>query len=72
LPSPTLARLGWTAERASELAALGRPELEPARVAVVHRGGVELLTAQGSLRGRVPGRLRHAAADPADLPAVGD
>jgi ribosome biogenesis GTPase len=67
-----LERLGFDAERAADLAALGRPDLEPARVAAVHRGGVDLLGAAGPLRGRVPGRLRHAAADPAELPAVGD
>jgi ribosome biogenesis GTPase len=67
-----LERLGFDAERATDLAALGRPDLEPARVAAVHRGGIDLLGAGGPLRGRVPGRLRHAAVDPADLPAVGD
>jgi len=68
----TMALLGFDAERAADLAALGRPDLEPARVGAVHRGGVDLLAASGPLRGRVPGRLRHAAATPADLPAVGD
>ena len=67
-----LSRLGFDAGRSAELAALERPELEPARVAAVHRGGVDLLAAGGPLRGRVPGRLRHAAATEADLPAVGD
>jgi ribosome biogenesis GTPase len=67
-----MARLGFDAERAADLTALERPDLEPARVAAVHRGGVDLLAAGGPLRGRVPGRLRHAAAAPADLPAVGD
>ncbi len=67
-----LSRLGFDAGRAADLAALGRPDLEPARVAAVHRGGLDLLAAGGPLRGRVPGRLRHAAATEADLPAVGD
>jgi ribosome biogenesis GTPase / thiamine phosphate phosphatase len=67
-----MARLGFDAERAADLAALERPDLEPARVVAVHRAGVDLLAAGGPLRGRVPGRLRHAAAAAADLPAVGD
>jgi ribosome biogenesis GTPase len=72
LPSPVLARLGWNPERATQFAALARPDLEPARVAAVHRAGLDLLADSGPLRGRVPGRLRHTAVDPADLPAVGD
>jgi ribosome biogenesis GTPase / thiamine phosphate phosphatase len=43
-----------------------------ARVAAVHRGGLELITDAGLRAGFVTGRLRHAATGPADLPAVGD
>jgi ribosome biogenesis GTPase / thiamine phosphate phosphatase len=43
-----------------------------ARVAAVHRGGLELITETGPRAGFVTGRLRHAAAGPLDLPAVGD
>jgi ribosome biogenesis GTPase len=43
-----------------------------ARVAAVHRGGLELITDAGPRAGFVTGRLRHAAAGPAGLPAVGD
>jgi ribosome biogenesis GTPase / thiamine phosphate phosphatase len=42
-----------------------------ARVAAVHRGGLELITDAGPRAGFVTGRLRHGAAS-ADLPAVGD
>ena len=42
-----------------------------ARVAAVHRGGLELITDAGPRAGFATGRLRHAAAA-ADLPAVGD
>ncbi len=42
-----------------------------ARVAAVHRGGLELITETGPRAGFVTGRLRHGAAS-ADLPAVGD
>jgi ribosome biogenesis GTPase len=43
-----------------------------ARVAAVHRGGLELITPAGPRAGFVTGRLRHTAAGPLDLPAVGD
>jgi ribosome biogenesis GTPase / thiamine phosphate phosphatase len=42
-----------------------------ARVAAVHRAGLELITDAGPRAGFVTGRLRHAAAA-VDLPAVGD
>ena len=64
--------LGWTPERAVQLAALDRPGLVGARVASAHRGRLDLLGPDGPIAGRVPGRLRHAAVTPADLPAVGD
>jgi ribosome biogenesis GTPase / thiamine phosphate phosphatase len=67
-----LAALGWTRDRDAQLAALDRPGLVPARVAGASRGLLDLLTANGPLAGRATGRLRHAAAAPADLPAVGD
>jgi ribosome biogenesis GTPase len=70
--SPDLTTLGWTAERSDELAALGRPELAPARVAGASHGLLDLLGAGGPLAGHVAGRLRHEAATAADLPAVGD
>ena len=43
-----------------------------ARVAAVHRGGLELITESGTQAGFVTGRLRHEARSPVDLPAVGD
>jgi ribosome biogenesis GTPase len=43
-----------------------------ARVAAVHRGGLELITPDGPRAGFVTGRLRHAASSAFDLPAVGD
>jgi ribosome biogenesis GTPase / thiamine phosphate phosphatase len=43
-----------------------------ARVAAVHRGGLELITDAGPRAGFITGRLRHAAAAAVDLPAVGD
>jgi ribosome biogenesis GTPase len=68
--------LGWTPALAQELARLRleteRPDLIAARVAVEHRGTYDLLTPAGPVTGRVTGRLRHAAVDARDLPAVGD
>ena len=64
--------LGWTEERAVQLAALERPELVGARVAAAHRSRLDLIGPQGDLAGRLAGRLRHAAQAAADLPVVGD
>jgi ribosome biogenesis GTPase / thiamine phosphate phosphatase len=68
----TLAALGWTPRLDAALAALGRPELTPARVAAVHRGRLELLGPGAPLSGAPSGRMIHSAATAADLPAVGD
>jgi ribosome biogenesis GTPase len=64
--------LGWTPRLEAAFAALGRPELIAARVAAVHRGRLELLSAAGALAGAASGRMAHAAVSAADLPAVGD
>ena len=85
-PGGALAALGWTPRLDAAFAALGRSELIAARVAAVHRGRLELLAArlgakppagdelarQGELTGAPSGRMTHAAATAADLPAVGD
>jgi ribosome biogenesis GTPase len=71
-PGGALAALGWTQTLAAALAALELPELIPARVAAIHRGRLDMLTAGGALAGTPSGRMTHAAAGPADLPAVGD
>jgi ribosome biogenesis GTPase / thiamine phosphate phosphatase len=68
----SLTALGWTEDRAAQLAALARPGLVGARVAAAHRGRLDLLGPAGALAGRVAGRLRHAASSAADLPVVGD
>jgi ribosome biogenesis GTPase / thiamine phosphate phosphatase len=72
LSSHSLAVLGWTPRLDAAFTALGRPELIPARVAAVHRGRLELLCADGALAGAPSGRMIHAAATAADLPAVSD
>lgn len=48
------------------------PSLAAARVVVEHRGAYELIAEAGPCSAEVTGRLRHAALDKRDLPAVGD
>jgi ribosome biogenesis GTPase len=67
-----LAGLGWTPRLDAAFAALGRPDLIPARVASAHRGRLDLATGGEPLAGTPSGRLLHGAATAADLPAVGD
>ena len=67
-----LAALGWNPRLDAALAALARPDLTAARVAAVHRGRLDLLTAAGPVAGAPSGRMTHAAESAADLPAVGD
>lgn len=69
----TLEELGFTPFFRLQFARLPDPDsLVPARVAIEHRGLWHTLTADGEVRARLPGRLRHAARDARDLPAVGD
>jgi ribosome biogenesis GTPase / thiamine phosphate phosphatase len=70
--APRLAELGWTPRLEAAFAALERTDLIAARVAAVHRGRLELLSAAGVLSGMPSGRMAHAAETAADLPAVGD
>jgi ribosome biogenesis GTPase / thiamine phosphate phosphatase len=67
-----LTALGWTPRLDAAFVALAQPDLVPARVAAVHRGRHDLLTANGPLAGTPSGRMTHAAETAADLPAVGD
>ena len=67
-----LTALGWTPRLEAAFAALGRPDLIPARVAAVHRGRLDLVIADGALTGLPSGRMTHEAATAADLPSVGD
>jgi ribosome biogenesis GTPase len=67
-----LARLGWTPALEDQFAPHAADGLEPARVAVEHRGAYLLYTVRGERPAELSGRLRHAAASRGDLPAVGD
>ena len=67
-----LEHLGWTPALEDQFAPHAADGLEPARVAVEHRGAYLLYTARGERPAELSGRLRHAARFRADLPAVGD
>jgi ribosome biogenesis GTPase len=64
--------LGWDAAWQAAFEPHARAGCRPARVITEHRGELELAAAAGPVRAGVAGRLRHAAADARDLPAVGD
>jgi ribosome biogenesis GTPase / thiamine phosphate phosphatase len=67
-----LASLGWTPALEDEFAPHAADGFEPARVAVEHRGAYVVYTARGERPAELSGRLRHAADERGDLPAVGD
>lgn len=72
----TLAELGWdddwAAAAAPALAEAGALELEPARVAIEHRGAYEVLGERGMLWAELRGKDYYAARDKRELPTVGD
>jgi len=70
-PSIDLVSLGWDDTYRKDLDAL-EGDLEPARVAIEHRGSYTVITSRGELTAEVSGRLMHAAGGRGDLPAVGD
>jgi ribosome biogenesis GTPase len=69
---PRLIALGWDPAWEALRATNPHADLEPARVALQHRGGYVLYGATDELPAVVSGRLRHEARSVADLPAVGD
>jgi ribosome biogenesis GTPase len=68
----SLAHLGFGPALAAEFEPFQETGLAPGRVAVEHRGALVLLTGEGEIWAGIPGRMRHRAASPIDLPAVGD
>ena len=64
--------LGWTPALEDQFAPHAADGLEPARVAVEHRGAYVVYTARGEQPAELAGRLRHAAESRGELPAVGD
>ena len=69
---PRLAALGWDLSWEALRATIGIGSGEPARVAVQHRGGYLLHSAEGEIEAAVSGRFRHETRAPADFPVVGD
>ncbi len=63
---------GWNEHWDAQRASADHPEMTPARVVAEHRELYRIHTGSREVAARVCGRLRHVAAQPADLPAVGD
>jgi ribosome biogenesis GTPase len=66
-----LEQWGWNESWQASLAALGAPDLAPARVIAQHRGLWAVMSESGEAQALPTGRFRHEAGD-GDLPAVGD
>jgi ribosome biogenesis GTPase len=64
--------LGWDDRFQAHLDTLATPDLIPGRVASEQRGHYLLFAESGPLNAHVAGKLRYAAHDREDLPAVGD
>ena len=64
--------LGWTPALEDQFTPHAADGLEPARVAVEHRGAYLVYTARGEAQAELAGRLRHEAVERGELPAVGD
>src|SRR5438876_2261495 len=64
--------LGWSAFFERQWSDQDRAAHTPARVVEEHKGVHRLMTERGEVGGEVPGRMRHLAGGPDDLPAVGD
>jgi ribosome biogenesis GTPase len=73
-PAPPLvpAGLGWDGGWAASFELSAAAGLLPGRVVAAHRDLWRVATAAGDRNAELSGRLRHQAAGPADLPAVGD
>jgi ribosome biogenesis GTPase len=69
---PELEALGWDASWEAAFEPHRRAGLAPGRVAVPHRGACDVLTEEGEVRARLPGRTRRTAPNAAEIPVVGD
>lgn len=69
----TLEDFGWNAFHAEAFKPFAKPGIVPARVAIEHRGGYQIVTPElGLVPATVTGRLRHALRNNAERPVVGD
>jgi ribosome biogenesis GTPase len=68
---PDLATLGWDDDWSAAFEQYRATGLVPGRVAVPHRGAYDVITADGEVRARLPGRARRGQVT-AELPVVGD
>jgi ribosome biogenesis GTPase len=65
--------LGWTRFHADAFEPFAQPGIEPARVAIEHRGGYQIVTPElGLIPAGIAGRLRHEMRNPSERPTVGD
>jgi ribosome biogenesis GTPase / thiamine phosphate phosphatase len=67
-----LVALGWNDDWARAFEPFRDGRLTPGRVAIPHRGALDVLTTDGEVRARVSARLRRDAQSTADYPTVGD
>jgi len=72
MSEPSLRDYGWDESFAAAFDRVETTGLEPARVLASSSGIYRLICADGELRATHAGKLAHAAAGSADLPAVGD
>jgi ribosome biogenesis GTPase len=65
--------LGWSKFHAEAFEPFAQAGLEPARVALEHRGGYQVVTPElGLVPAGITGRLRHGLRNAAERPTVGD
>jgi ribosome biogenesis GTPase / thiamine phosphate phosphatase len=69
---PELSTLGWDDKWSTAFEVHRAEGLVPGRVSVQHRGAWDVLTEDGEVRARLPGRVRRDAGSIAALPVVGD
>lgn len=69
---PDLGTLGWDDQWSASFAPYRADGLDPARVAVQHRGEYDVFTEHGETRARLPARARREIESRAELPVVGD
>ncbi|MDX2032644.1 MAG: GTPase RsgA, partial [Blastocatellia bacterium] len=67
-----LIRYGWDDAREAQFETLARQGLHPGRVVLEFNQFHRVRTASGEILAEVAGRLKHEAANRAELPAVGD